>query len=140
MKYCARCGAEYIDSVNECADCPGVSQFLTAEQMRDEGREVKTVGEDPRRFLLVTTVEDPLTAEQYAAVLGEAKIPVDVRAQQAGTVDIITDGVLPFWEIYVPEHALTKATRLIAEAHETIEASADEAAKAAEEEALSARP
>lgn len=135
MKYCAECGSEYQDHVTECADCPG-SQLVDAETMRARGP-LPNSEQDTREFLRVGTAEDPLTAEDYVRVLEAEHIPVFSRPRRGGTVDILTTGnPHPWWEILVPEEHVAKATELLAQEKARLDATADEAAKAAEEEEL----
>ncbi|MFL5347903.1 MAG: hypothetical protein ACJ8AT_24190 [Hyalangium sp.] len=135
MKYCAECGSEYQDHVTECADCPG-SQLVDAETMRARGL-IPNSEQDTREFLRVGTAEDPLTAEDYVRLLEAEHIPVFSRPRRGGTVDVLTTGnPHPWWEILVPEEHVAKATELLAQEKARLDATSDEAAKAAEEEEL----
>jgi hypothetical protein len=90
---------------------------------------------DTRRFVRVSTAEDPLSAEQFVAALSQAQIPSFARPRRAGSVDGLTSAVAgPWWEIVAPEEQASKAQELIEAERRRIEASADEAARAAEEE------
>ncbi|XXF80235.1 hypothetical protein P2318_10920 [Myxococcaceae bacterium GXIMD 01537] len=133
MRYCVNCGSEYEDSVTECADCPGFA-LVDAEGMRQRG--LPLPGEQDRRtFARAGTANDPLTAETFVRLLESAHIPVISHAHRGGTVDVLTTGVVSdWWEILVPEHAVPRAAVLLREARASIEANADEAARAAEEE------
>ena len=133
MKYCVECGSEYQDQVTECADCPG-SQLVDAEGMRQRGLPLPHE-RDTREFIRVGTAEDPLTAEDYVRLLEEEHIPVFSRPRRGGTVDVLTTGnPHPWWEILVPEEHVAKATELLAREKAQLDATADEAARAAEEE------
>jgi hypothetical protein len=134
MRYCTACGSEYQDDVEVCAD-DGNTELVGADEMRSRG--LPMVEErDNRTFVRAGTAEDPLTAERLTAILSESGIPVFARPRHAGTVDVVTSGVaLPWWEMMVPEDQAQKAASLIEQAREELEASADEAARAAEEEA-----
>ncbi len=133
MKYCVECGSEYQASVTECADCPG-SQLVDADGMRQRGLPLPHE-RDTREFLRVTTAEDPLTAEQFVRLLESQNIPVFSRPRRTGTVDVLTTGILePWWEIMVGEEYLERATQLLAREKAQLDATADEAARAAEEE------
>ena len=135
MKYCTECGSEYQDHVTECADCPG-SQLVDAETMRQRGL-MPSQEQDTREFFRVGTAEDPITAEAYVRVLETEHIPVFSRHRRGGTVDILTTGnPHPWWEILVPEENVQKATELLAQEKARLDATSDEAAKAAEEEEL----
>jgi len=134
MKYCAECGSEYQDQVTECADCPG-SQLVDAETMRQQ--KLKAQERDTREFFRVGTAEDPLTAEDFVRLLEAEHIPVFSRPRRGGTVDVLTTGnPHPWWEILVPEEHVAKATELLAQEKARLDATSDEAAKAAEEEEL----
>ncbi len=133
MKYCVECGSEYQDSVTECADCPG-SQLVDAEGMRQRGLPLPHE-RDTREFIRIGTAEDPLTAEQYVKLLENANIPVFSRPRRAGTVDVLTTGnPHPWWEILVPEEHTQRGAELLAQEKARLEATAEEAARAAEEE------
>lgn len=58
MKYCARCGSEYQDSVNACADCPGNPLLVSAEEMRSRGLPLPHEL-DTRIFVRAGSAEDP---------------------------------------------------------------------------------
>ncbi len=135
MKYCMQCGSEYQDGVKECADCPG-SALVDAEAMRQ--RHIPLPGEgDTRKFVRAATAEDPLTAEDYVRLLETERIPVFSRPRRTGTVDVLTTGVLePWWEIMVGEEYLERAIQLLSREKAELDATAEEAARAAEEEEL----
>lgn len=135
MKYCIECGSEYQDNATECSDCPG-SQLVDAEGMRQRGLPLPHE-RDTREFIRVGTAEDPLTAEDYVRMLESERIPVFSRPRRAGTVDALTTGnVLPWWEILVPEEHAARATELIGREKANLQATEEEAARAAEEEEL----
>jgi hypothetical protein len=133
MKYCVECGSEYQDHVTECADCPG-SQLVDAAEMRRRGLPLPHE-RDTREFVRVGTAEDPLTAEDFVRLLEAEHIPVFSRPRRGGTVDVLTTGVPhPWWEILVPEEHAQRATELLVQEKAKLDATADEAAQAAEEE------
>jgi DnaJ-class molecular chaperone len=135
MKYCMQCGSEYQDGVTECADCPG-SQLVDAEAMSQ--RHIPLSSEsDTRKFVRAITADDPLTAEDYVRVLEAERIPVFVRPRRGGAVDVLTTGALePWWEIMVGEEHLQRSLALLAQEKARLDSTADEAARAAEEEEL----
>jgi hypothetical protein len=134
MKYCARCGSEYQDSVQDCADCPGNPLLVSAEEMRARGLPLPHEL-DQRVFVRAATAEDPFTAEAFVELLQEANIPVLVRAGRSGVVDTLTTGnLLPWWEILVPEDAAARAIPLLEQERVQELATTDEAVQAAEEE------
>lgn len=133
MKYCVECGSEYQDAVTECADCPG-SGLVEANTMRRMG--LPLPGEqDSRRFVRAATAEDPLSAEQLVRTLEEERIPVLARPRRAGTVDLLTTGVVhPWWEILVTEEHAARAAELLSQASSSLEATREEASRAVDEE------
>jgi hypothetical protein len=136
MKYCTRCGSEYQEGVEQCADCPGNPRLVSAEQMRERGLPLPHEL-DERVFVRAGTAEDPLTVEAFVELLDEAEIPVFVRAGRSGVVDKLTTGnLLPWWEILVPEEQQERATRLLEQERAREDATTDEAVQAAEDEEL----
>ncbi|MCY1021260.1 putative signal transducing protein [Pyxidicoccus sp. MSG2] len=134
MKYCARCGSEYEDSVQDCADCPGNPLLVSEAEMHARGLPLPHEL-DKRVFVRAATAEDPFTAEAFVELLQEANIPVLVRAGRSGVVDTLTTGnLLPWWEILVPEDAAARATPLLEQERAQELATTDEAVQAAEEE------
>lgn len=135
MKYCMQCGSEYQEGVAQCADCPN-SPLVDAETMRE--RHIPLPGEgDTRKFVRAVTVEDAFTAEDYARLLQSQHIPVFVRPRRTGTVDMLTTGTLePWFEIMVGEEYLERAMSLLSQEKAQLEATRDEASRAAEEEEL----
>jgi hypothetical protein len=133
MKYCVKCGSEYQDNVTECADCPGTA-LVDAEGMRQRG--LPLPGQlDTREFVRVGAADDMLTADDYVQLLEDAGIPVIAHAHRGGTVDALTTGVVQdWWEVLVPREHVARATELLAREQATLAATADEAARAAEEE------
>ncbi len=133
MKYCLQCGSEYQDGVKECADCPG-STLVDGETMRQH-HVALSVEQDTQRFTRAATAEDPLTADDFVALLEKERIPVFSRPRRTGTVDVLTTGALePWWEIMVPEEFQERAVQLLSREKSTLDATSDEAALAAEEE------
>src|SRR5688572_20818079 len=111
MKYCGECGAEYVDTVTDCADCGG-KEMVNESTLRERGIPIPNQS-DTRKFVRAGTAEDPLSSEHFTRVLEEEKIPVFARPRRGGTVDSITSPALPWWEILVPEEFATRAEELI---------------------------
>jgi hypothetical protein len=137
MKYCTKCGSEYVDSVERCVDCQGAT-LVAAAQVPGSASVSRGGGGDmdTRRFTRAGTAEDPLTAEQLATAVRGAGIPVFSRQRMGGTVDSITDGTAPWWEILVPEDSAERAMEIIERERASLHANEDEAARAAVEEEL----
>ena len=135
MRYCPECASEYNDDVKTCADCPPGTALITADEMKTRG--IPLPGEaDTRKFVVAGTAEDPLTSEQLVGLLDQQGIPVFARPRRSGTVDTITGGSQPWWEILVPEETVARATDIITKEKARLDATADEAARAAEEESI----
>jgi hypothetical protein len=133
MRYCLQCGSEYQEGVTECADCPG-SVLVDAKALEQHRSGLQGEG-NARRFVRAFTAEDPLTAEEFVRVLEAERIPVLARPRRTGTVDVLTTGTLePWWDILVGEEHLERAVQLLTQEKARLEATADEAAQAAEEE------
>ncbi len=134
MRYCARCGSEYQEGIQECADCPGNPPLVSETEMRQRGLPLPNEL-DKRVFVRAATAEDPFTAEAFVELLQEANIPVLVRAGRSGVVDKLTTGnLLPWWEILVPEDQAARAVPLLEQERVQELATTDEAVLAAEEE------
>ena len=132
MKYCAQCGSEYRDDIKECADC-GSTELVHADEIRRRAKR-PAARVDQRNFVVAGTTEDPLSAERESQVLQAAGIPSFVRAQHVGTIDNLTSPSAPWWEILTPEDSAARAAELIRQDRAQLEANAEEAARAAEEE------
>ena len=134
MKYCTECGSEYQDSVTACAD-DGNTELVSAAEMRSRNLPM-VESKDDRRFVRAGVAEDPLSSERFAATLEAEGIAVQVRARRGGTIDsITTGGIAPWSELWVAEEDLARASALLASLRQELEPGADEAARAAEEEA-----
>ena len=132
MKYCLQCGSEYLESTKDCSDCGG-TEFGDAAELQRRG--IPLPGEiDTRRFVRAATAEDPLSSEQLARALEEVDIPVFARPRRGGTVDSLTSGANPWWEILVPEDFAAQAIEIIAQERARTDSTAEEAVRAAEEE------
>jgi len=132
MKYCVQCGSEYRDDIKQCADC-GSTELVHAEELGRRGKR-PAARVDQRNFVVAGTTEDPLSAERESQLLQEAGIPSFVRAQHAGTIDNLTSPLAPWWEILTPEESAARAAELIRQDRAQLEANAEEATRAAEEE------
>jgi|GEM_PF-5953821 len=71
MKYCSKCGGEYLDWVTGCADC-GCTEFITAAEMRRH-RLLEKGGD---AFVCVETLEDGMLAGKLAGLLEGSGIAV----------------------------------------------------------------
>jgi hypothetical protein len=87
-----------------------------------------------RQFVVAGTAEDPLSAEREVQLLRAADIPAILRARGGGTIDNLTTPAAPWWEILAPQESVARAAELIRQDRAQLEADADEATRAAEEE------
>ena len=132
MRYCLQCGSEYRDEIKQCADC-GSTQLVRAEEIQRRGQQLPH-HVDMRQFVVAGTAEDPLSAEREVQLLRAADIPAILRARGGGTIDNLTTPAAPWWEILAPQESVARAAELIRQDRAQLEADADEATRAAEEE------
>lgn len=131
MKYCTSCGAEYRDEATRCADCDHGELSSTPLHQASVTRIPVTT----ERYVRAGTAEEPLMAERYEALLQQSGIPVLKRGDDTGAMSSATRGTHGWWELLVPETHLARAVKLLEEERERLEASAEDNARAAEEEA-----
>jgi hypothetical protein len=93
---------------------------------------------DPSTFAIVTTTEDPLSAERLVEVLRKSEIDAFARARGAASSSGFEAAEAGYWELFVPSASLEKAAALVTAELEAIEREGEENAAAAEEEAMSA--
>ena len=91
----------------------------------------------PRTFTVVTSVQDPLTADRLVDLLQEAKLDAFSRAGGAASSAAFASASPAFWDLLVPTEALAQAEALIRTELAEIERDGEANAKAAEEEAMS---
>lgn len=91
----------------------------------------------PRTFAVVTSVQDPLTAERLVELLQDAKLDAFSRAGGAASSAAFASATPAFWDILVPSEVLSQAEGLVKAELEEIERDGEANAKAAEEEAMS---
>lgn len=91
----------------------------------------------PRTFSVVTSVQDPLTAERLVAVLQEAGLDAFSRAGGSASVDGIAAATSAYFDLLAPTESFAQAEALVRGELEALERDAEANAQAAEEEALS---
>jgi predicted nucleic acid-binding Zn-ribbon protein len=132
MRYCLQCGSEYRDEIKQCTDC-GSTELVHPEQMQGRSQPLPH-RVDLRQFVVAGTAEDPLSAEREVQLLQAAGIPAILRARGGGAIDNLTTPSAPWWEILAPQESVARAAELIRQDRAQLEANADEATRAAEEE------
>jgi predicted nucleic acid-binding Zn-ribbon protein len=133
MRYCLQCGSEYRDEIKQCTDC-GSTELVHAEQMQGRSQPLPHPVDLRQQFVVAGTAEDPLSAEREVQLLQAAGIPAILRARGGGTIDNLTSPAAPWWEILAPQESVARATELIHQDRAQLEANAEEATRAAEEE------
>ena len=134
MRMCAKCGAENDDREKVCAQCGGAS-LISPEAHRKAAAAGFSEEVDTRKFVSAGLAEDPLTSQRFQRVLQAAKIQLFARPRTRTGIDGITaDSFSTYWEMLVPEEQAERARALLSKERALIESSADENARAAEEE------
>jgi DNA-directed RNA polymerase subunit RPC12/RpoP len=132
MRYCLQCGSEYRDEIKQCTDC-GSKELVQTEQIQGRSQSLPH-RVDQRQFVVAGTAEDPLSAEREVQLLQAAGIPAILRPRGGGAIDNLTTPAAPWWEILAPQELVARATELIRQDRAQLEANAEEATQAAEEE------
>lgn len=91
----------------------------------------------PRTFAVVTSVQDPLTAERLVEVLQAAELDAFSRAGGAASTGAFAAATPGFFDLLVPTESFAKADELVRSELAAIERDAEANSKAAEEEAMS---
>jgi hypothetical protein len=116
MKYCPKCDIEYLDTIEECADCK--TRLVGEEEMRklllEKEREAREV------FVKVATVENKFEADVLSNTLKKECIPVMVRNFQDTAYDGIYIPQKGWGIILVPTEDKQKAEEIIATIKKTI--------------------
>jgi len=133
MKVCPSCLGEFRDEATQCDAC------LVALVSEAEAAKLRAELPSPRPggpgFVTVATSTDPFEAEAFVAALREAGIATFSRDRRRAMVDVlVTPGASSFWEVLAPADKLEPAQAAIHARKLELDAEADAAAKAAEEE------
>lgn len=132
MRYCPRCDAEFRDAVTSCTD-DGTALLDRAAYDAELARQGRRPL-DVRRLATVATFADRFQAEEIAEELVDDGFHAALVTTKAPTVGPLTDPAPTEWSIVVPEVELERATVLVAEWRDALDASTGEAEKAAEAE------
>jgi hypothetical protein len=116
MKYCPNCEIEYLDTIDECADCK--TRLIGEEAMQKllaaREREAQEV------FVKVATVENKFEADVLTNTLKKECIPVMVRSFHDTAYDGIYIPQKGWGIILVPAEDKDKAEELIASIKDSI--------------------
>lgn len=88
---------------------------------------------DPGDFVLAISAEDQMQAQLLVAVCEDADIPAILQSPRSGPVGTISSPVDGF-NILVPQRDLERATKLLEERRDALDADPEGAIRAAEEE------
>jgi hypothetical protein len=110
MKYCPNCEIEYLDTIDECADCK--TRLIGEEAMKkllaEREREAREV------FVKVATVDNKFEADVLTNTLKKECIPVMVRSFHDTAYDGIYIPQKGWGIILVPAEDKDKAEEIIA--------------------------
>lgn len=116
MKYCPNCEIEYLDTIEECADCK--TRLIGEEAMKKllEERE----REAREYFVKVATVDNKFEADVLSNTLKKECIPVMVRSFHDTAYDGIYIPQKGWGIILVPAEDKDKAEEIIASVKSSI--------------------
>jgi len=109
MKYCPKCGAEFFDAIESCAEC---NEPLINEQEWKKIIDDREM-EDQEVFVKVKTVENEFEADIIRDALEKEDIPVLVRSFHDTSFDGIFIPQKGWGIILVPEEHREKAKNVI---------------------------
>jgi hypothetical protein len=116
MKYCPNCETEYLDTIEECADCKTrlIGEEALKTLLADREREAREV------FVKIATVENKFEADVLTNTLKKECIPVMVRSFHDTAYDGIYIPQKGWGIILVPAEDKDKAEEIITAVKNTI--------------------
>jgi hypothetical protein len=116
MKYCPNCEIEYLDTIEECADCKTrlIGEEAMKKLLEKREREAQEV------FVKVATVDNKFEADVLSNTLKKECIPVMVRSFHDTAYDGIYIPQKGWGIILVPAEDKDKAEEIIASIKDTI--------------------
>jgi hypothetical protein len=110
MKYCPNCEIEYLDTIEECADCktPLIGEEAMKKLLTEREREAREV------FVKVATVDNKFEADVLTNTLQKECIPVMIRSFHDTAYDGIYIPQKGWGIILVPAEDKDKAEEIIA--------------------------
>ena len=116
MKYCPNCETEYLDTIEECADCKTrlIGEEALNKLLAEREREAREV------FVKIATVENKFEADVLTNTLKKECIPVMVRSFHDTAYDGIYIPQKGWGIILVPAENKDKAEEIIAAVKNTI--------------------
>lgn len=134
MLYCPRCDSEYVDGRKTCADdgTPLLDRRAYEAELARQGR----LPRESQFFREVGLGYDRFTAENVADAIAQEGIETIIVPNRGATSGMLTEPVpRRSWIVVVAEENAARATAIARDAELAIAQSADEAGRAAEEEA-----
>ena len=116
MKYCPNCETEYLDTIEECADCKTrlIEEEALKKLLAEREREAREV------FVKIATVENKFEADVLTNTLKKECIPVMVRSFHDTAYDGIYIPQKGWGIILVPAEDKDKAEEIITAVKNTI--------------------
>jgi hypothetical protein len=116
MKYCPNCEIEYLDTIEECADCKTrlVGEEAMKKLLEEREREAREI------FVKVATVDNKFEADVLSNTLKKECIPVMVRSFHDTAYDGIYIPQKGWGIILVPAEDKDKAEEIIASVKDAI--------------------
>jgi len=116
MKYCPNCEIEYLDTIEECADCKTrlIGEEALKKLLAEREREAREV------FVKIATVDNKFEADVLTNTLKKECIPVMVRSFHDTAYDGIYIPQKGWGIILVPAENKDKAEEIIAAVKNTI--------------------
>lgn len=134
MLYCPRCDTEYVDGRKTCADdgTPLLDRRAYEAELARQGR----LPRNSQFFREVGRGYDRFTAENVADAIAREGIESSIMPNRGATAGMLTEPVpRRSWIVVVAEDNAERAAAIARDAEQAIARSADEAGRAAEEEA-----
>jgi hypothetical protein len=109
MKYCSKCGSEYLDDIKECTGC----EIELVSEAEWEGIVKKRQAEDDEVFVNVMTLDDQFEADVVKDALEKENIPVLVRSFRDTSFDGIFESQKGWGAVLVPDEFRKRANEII---------------------------